>query len=775
MAGGLKARFNRGRRSLPCGLVFLEEQTRRKPLMICVVLILWTSTLPAGADTVVQLFSPTEFNYPATTIDFDDGSDRTVANTRYLGQGVEFSRDDGREVVLLDWQAAGKVTTSPPSILATVKYPAPTWVTHLNATFSDPIFELGAFFGNDDQGYEFTRMTLSAFDEKGSLLGSVTLNTNNNNLTVDQFIGLRSNVPIYSARFEQNGEDWAVCIDDMSFTDFETMTYYVDSDANGADDGSSWQDAFNYLQDALAAASNGDEILVAEGVYTPDSNSAYPDGTGDRRATFQLVKGVAVRGGYAGVDGPDLNTRDIDLYETILSGDLKGDDDPDFANNSDNSYNVVRSGSKDDFKAVLDGFIISGANSEPGEGSVACVGEGSSGTIRNCIIRSNFGIGVKFDESTATVRNCIIAGNGDVGIYALGRKSGIIQNCTIVRNAGGGIYAYRGRLTITNSIVWDNLLQEIVGRASATYSNVRGGWEGNGNIGSDPCFVNAFGGDYHLGGDSPCINAGDPNYVAGANETDLEGKPRVIGGRVDMGAYEFNHLPVACIVGGDGVVEADSNCEERVVLDGSCSSDADSTEGTNDDINDFDWYEVIDACEPNSDIYMGSGEVIECNLGVGEHLIVLEVTDKAGAFDSNEVVITVVDVTPPEFSLVVEPNILWPANGKMVLVRPEWEVSDNCDEEVEVSLVDITMSTAGDINDYVEIRGDGSIYLRAKKGKGGSGRIYTLTYDALDDAGNAAEASVTVTVPRSRRQRRLGRGLVRRQGRQVYRRGVRRR
>jgi len=212
-----------------------------------------------------------------------------------------------------------------------------------------------------------------------------------------------------------------------------------------------------------------------------------------------------------------------------------------------------------------------------------------------------------------------------------------------------------------------------------------------------------------------------------------------------------NAVPVACIVGGDRVVEAGSGCEGRVVLDGSCSSDEDSTAGTNDDINDFDWYDVIDVCDANSDIWVGSGEVIECNLGFGEHLIILEVTDKTGAFDSNEVVITVEDVTPPEFSLSVEPNVLWPPNNKMVLVTPGWEVSDNCDESPEVSLVDITMSAEGDVNDYVQIDGDGSISLRAKKGRGGAMRMYTLTYEAVDDSGNAAIDSATVAVRHDRR------------------------
>ena len=47
-------------------------------------------------------------------------------------------------------------------------------------------------------------------------------------------------------------------------------------------------------------------------------------------------------------------------------------------------------------------------------------------------------------------------------------------------------------------------------------------------------------GDYHLLPGSPCIDAGDPNYIAEPNETDLDGKPRVIGGRIDMGAYEYS-------------------------------------------------------------------------------------------------------------------------------------------------------------------------------------------------------------------------------------------
>jgi hypothetical protein len=188
------------------------------------------------------------------------------------------------------------------------------------------------------------------------------------------------------------------------------------------------------------------------------------------------------------------------------------------------------------------------------------------------------------------------------------------------------------------------------------------------------------------------------------------------------------------------------------VLDGSCSSDEDSTEGTNDDINDFNWYEIIDPCNPNSNILLGSNESIECDLPLGVHNITLEVTDKAGASDSNEITITVEDNTPPVFSLSVEPNVLWPVNHKMIEIQPSWSVSDNCDEQPDVSLVDITIEDTGNTGDDIFVDpNDGSIWLRAERSGKGSGRVYTITYQAIDDSNNIATASAMVTVPHDQR------------------------
>lgn len=133
----------------------------------------------------------------------------------------------------------------------------------------------------------------------------------------------------------------------------------VDDTATGANNGSSWCDAYVYLQNALASVSAPSEIRVAQGIYKPDQGVGQTPG--DRGATFQLLDGITLTGGYAGCGEADPDTRDVTLYETVLSGDLTGDDGPDFENNDENVYHVV-TGSFTDTTAVLDGFTIVGGN-----------------------------------------------------------------------------------------------------------------------------------------------------------------------------------------------------------------------------------------------------------------------------------------------------------------------------------------------------------------------------------------------------------------------------
>jgi parallel beta-helix repeat protein/predicted outer membrane repeat protein len=276
--------------------------------------------------------------------------------------------------------------------------------------------------------------------------------------------------------------------------------------------------------------------------------------------------------------------------------------------------------------------------------------------------------------------------------------------------------------------------------------------------------------DFHLLPGSPCIDAGDSNNIPAdwadldgdgdMNEPipfDLDGHPRVMDGDkdgisvVDMGSYEFNHVPVAD-AGPDQTVEAQAPWGATVTLDGSGSSDEDSTPGTNDDIVYFDWYK-IDPCEPNADVFLGTAQIIDCNLSIGKHIIVLEVIDKSGAYDSNEVTIIVQDTTPPDFELSVSPTMLWPPDHKMYEITTSWTVNDECDEAPEVSLVSIVANegdnTIGDghTSNDIQINADGSIYLRSERSGTSGDRVYTITYQAVDDYGNTTVRSATVSIP----------------------------
>ena len=465
---------------------------------------------------------------------------------------------------------------------------------------------------------------------------------------------------------------------------------FVDANATGNNDGSSWTNACNNLKDALNAASSGDEILVAKGIYKPDQGKGITPG--DRGATFQLSNGVTIKGGYPGSDELDANARNINDNKTILSGDLNGDDEPNFADNNDNSYNVV-TGMGTNKTAVLDGFIIRGGNANSNGGGI--YNYRGSPTLINCTFTGNSangnGGGMYNDQSNPTLVDCIFNGNtaGDAGggiynstssptftnctfgentalngggIYCKNESSPTLTRCTLSKNSaqysggmanylnsnpvirsctfsensakfgggmrnynsnpkliscifsknsasgdgggmnnnggsptltsciftgnstagyGGGIRNYQSspilscctfisnsatqrgggisnnensNAQLTNCILWLNNdssreaeSAQIDTSGSTPVVNycciqgLTGTLGGSGNINKDPQFADPANNNYHLPPVSPCINAGDVNYVAATEETDIDGEPRVINGRVDIGADEYNN------------------------------------------------------------------------------------------------------------------------------------------------------------------------------------------------------------------------------------------
>jgi hypothetical protein len=306
-------------------------------------------------------------------------------------------------------------------------------------------------------------------------------------------------------------------------------------DANGVNDGTSWCNAYNYLQDALTEANSIGgplQIWVAEGIYAPDTNSVEPNGTGDRTATFRLVNDVHLLGGYAGCGEPDPNLRRVTLGKTILSGDLDGNDidvnDPcdllTEPTRSENSYHVVTASGTSD-TTVLQGFTITGGNANiligPFDhnvgGGVLAVNSKVAGwycSFRNnasshhgggmycsggqmilyyCTFNTNsalrYGAGLHADGTDTRLNHCTFSNNAGDAVIGLWNNSDakIMQDCTIEDNLGSGSKA---------GIHVDNSTLEM---SDSSVSNNKG--QGSGIYGSrsqldiDDCTVSRNGGD----------------------------------------------------------------------------------------------------------------------------------------------------------------------------------------------------------------------------------------------------------------------------------------
>jgi hypothetical protein len=190
---------------------------------------------------------------------------------------------------------------------------------------------------------------------------------------------------------------------------------------------------------------------------------------------------------------------------------------------------------------------------------------------------NGFGGGISLTSaSTCQLVQCKFRGNSAFwlggALYSQYESPFDVVNCTFSGNtagSGGGIYnddlGGDNILTVVNSIFWDNVPDQILndGTSSATvsFSNVQGGWAGDGgnNIDADPLFVDAEGGNLRLGAGSPCIDAADNGAIPFFLVTDLDGNPRLQEDRdventgagecpfVDMGPYErHTDVPDCC-------------------------------------------------------------------------------------------------------------------------------------------------------------------------------------------------------------------------------------
>ncbi|WMX13644.1 T9SS type A sorting domain-containing protein [Aureispira sp. CCB-E] len=164
----------------------------------------------------------------------------------------------------------------------------------------------------------------------------------------------------------------------MNFNAFSQNKIYVNINASGANDGTSWADAFQELQPAINAANAGDSIWVAAGTYYP-TLAVDTDNSGstiDREKTFYISKNITIHGQFQGTE--TLFSQRNKAHQTILSGDIGLSLDP-----TDNAFHVVyfdgtTANGPITNSAALDGFII-----EQGQASGASFPHNSGAGIFN--------------------------------------------------------------------------------------------------------------------------------------------------------------------------------------------------------------------------------------------------------------------------------------------------------------------------------------------------------------------------------------------------------
>ena len=332
-------------------------------------------------------------------------------------------------------------------------------------------------------------------------------------------------------------------------------TIYVNANASGSNDGSSWTNAYTNLQTALDNASKGDSIWVAAATYKPSKDKTGNSSPADNRTkTFQLVDSVSLFGGFAGTES-SFNERDWKTNETILSGDIGVSDDI-----SDNCYHVVTGADS----LQLNGFTItkgyaSGGTSDDGHGGGIFLKNVSEFKLDFCIVKDNIastggggmvisycdsieisnsiflrdsvswqGGAIQNGESSLTITNSSFIKNtaslpsrGWGGaIYNVNAGATIdISNCTFIQNVaprGEAIARYNtsSNVSVINSILWQTKEGEIRGDCDVTYSVIRQeAYASNeGCIGDDPLLYLAGDNDLRIHELSTALDAGDPAF-----------------------------------------------------------------------------------------------------------------------------------------------------------------------------------------------------------------------------------------------------------------------
>jgi len=186
--------------------------------------------------------------------------------------------------------------------------------------------------------------------------------------------------------------------------------------------------------------------------------------------------------------------------------------------------------------------------------------------------------------------------------------------------------------------------------------------------------------------------------------------------------------PVILSVPGHITVSADSNCQGVVpnVLGNVIASDN---------------------CTPANQLVKQQVPAAGTVLAKGSYTITVSVQDTAGNKTTQTIALTIADTTAPVIqSVTANPNVLSPPNHQMVAVTVSVVASDNCDSAPASRIISITCNEQALAAD-MQITGNLTASLAATRNSASGSRIYTITVQCTDAAGNSSTRTVAVTVP----------------------------
>lgn len=215
---------------------------------------------------------------------------------------------------------------------------------------------------------------------------------------------------------------------------------------------------------------------------------------------------------------------------------------------------------------------------------------------------------------------------------------------------------------------------------------------------------------------------------------------------------KITNVPPTADAGPDQVVECVYN--SPVYLDATGSTDPGP------DVLAFQWAFITvpgNSAPSFDDPMSATPSFVPNSLGIYETMVT--VTDDDGASDSDQIMVTVEDTTPPEIiGIIATPAVLWPPNHKMMPVVLSVDAEDACDVSPNCSIVDVSSSEPLDgagggkaSTDWI-VTGDLSLQLRAERTGKGSGRTYTVEVECLDASGNSTVGTATISVPHSQKK-----------------------